>query len=457
MSRPLTPEQAARHRSLTRPLAHRRAALTAGDLDVTGLRADLAAQIEELDPEYGAFVKPRQIAAGRPEWPARESVTFKDTVDVAGFATKLGIPAGYAVRPAVSARIARVLAGRGLLALGKVTSTECALGTKKPSRNPRFPHVSPAGSSTGSAVAVAAGFCDVSVGTDSGGSLRWPAVYCGVTALRLTPSPELLEGVHCVAPSMEAPGLITRTADDLAWLWRTHRLAAAFGLADGPAAGPLRIAVTAPRGTDPDLLAALAVAHDRLAALGHDVTRADLPQLWDMIEAAGQLLAKEAHDGFGRLRGRPGLALQPETVRAMTAGAHIGRSQHEDLLARQEAAVRTAGELLTRRYDLIVLPLETGLPDPAERSASTSLPGPSAVDGPGALTLVANFARLPVLSLPMTLSREGSPAGVQVLAARGRDALLVAAGAALNGDGALPDLSAAGEPAGGAIPKVRTQ
>lgn len=455
MSRPLTPGQVARHARLTRPLAHRRAALAAGDLDVTGLRADLAAQIEELDPGYGAFVKPRELALDRPEWPVRESVTFKDTVDVAGFATKLGIPAGYAVRPPVSAWIARVLAGRGLVALGKVASTECALGTRKPSRNPRFPRVSPAGSSTGSAVAVAAGFCDVSVGTDSGGSLRWPAVYCGATALRLTPSPALLAGVHCVAPSMEAPGLITRTADDLAWLWRTHRLAAAFGLAKVMAAGPLRIAVTAPRGTDPDLLGALAVAHDRLAALGHDVTRVALPQLWDMIEPAGQLLAKEAHDGFGRLRGRPGLVLQPETVRAMTVGAHIGRSRHEALLACQDAAVHAAGELLTRDYDLIVLPLETGLPDPAEHAAPTSL-GSSTEDGPGALTLVANFARLPVLSLPMTLSREGSPAGVQVLAARGRDALLVAAGTALNGDGTLPD-SAAGHLAGGATPKVRTQ
>src|SRR3712207_7552103 len=58
------------------------------------------------------------------------------------------------------------------------------------SRNPRYPHVSASGSSTGSAVSVAAGFCDVSVGSDSGGSLRWPAVYCGATALRLTRSEE---------------------------------------------------------------------------------------------------------------------------------------------------------------------------------------------------------------------------------------------------------------------------
>ncbi|MFD0823706.1 amidase family protein, partial [Micromonospora zhanjiangensis] len=221
-------------------------------------RRRLAAHVATVEPTVTAFVGLRPAVFADPALPAVPSFTVKDTIDVAGYPTGLGIRSGYRREPDRSAGLVERLTGLGWVCLGKVTTTECALGSVKPSRNPRHPHVSTAGSSTGSAVSVAAGFCDVSVGSDSGGSLRWPAVYCGVTALRLTPRPELLTGVHCVAPSMESVGFVTRTVADLDWLWRRYDLATVTGAAAGPVPERLRFAVSVP----PD-----EAAHPEVAAL----------------------------------------------------------------------------------------------------------------------------------------------------------------------------------------------
>ena len=430
----MTTAQVARRTRLSMPLTRRDTALRTGTLDPEEFRADLIAHVAELDPVLGAFVEPRPDVLRQARLPWAPSVTFKDTIDVAGYPTRLGIREGHAPTPSTSAQIVKLLAHQGFAGIGKVASTECALGTEKPSRNPRYPHVSAAGSSTGSAVAVAAGFCDASVGSDSGGSLRWPAVYCGVTALRLTPTPTLLDGVHCVSPSMESVGLVTRTPADLAWLWRERELAGALGLHAEPGWWPLRVAVVAPPGpVHPEMLAALRRVRDRLLELGHRVSEPELPAVWEMIEPAGMLLAGEASVSFGWLRHEPGVSLQPATVRAIELGDAVGAVRLAGLRRTQREARAFLARLLTAEFDLLVMPLETQLPDPADRAADSSL---CTVDASalGPLTLVANFAALPVFALPVALSSEDSPAGVQMLAAPGREDLLVSVGEAVAGD-----------------------
>jgi aspartyl-tRNA(Asn)/glutamyl-tRNA(Gln) amidotransferase subunit A len=407
---------------LTLPLARRRELLASGELDPVEYRRELVRHVRETDPVVRAFVDWRPADLAHSPVPLAPSVTYKDTIDVAGYPTRLGIRSGYRRYPERSAEIARRLASRGLVCAGKVSTTECALGTAKPSRNPTYPHVSPAGSSTGSAVAVAAGFCDLSVGTDSGGSLRWPAVYCGVTSLRFTPSAGLLAGVHAVAPSMESVGLVARTPEDLAWLCSTYRLAGPIGLPPTP-----RIAVSAPPGEPlhPEVRSLLDRVRDGLAA-----TEAALPDVWDLRAPAGELLAREAHDSFAPLLKQSTVELGADTTAAIEHGASIGDTRYRELREAQEGACARLAGLLRDEYDLLVVPLEATLPDPADTvSAGHSLPQP----GGGALTLIANFARLPVLALPLALSTEDSPVGVQVLAAPGADGLLVAAAELLAG------------------------
>ncbi|MFJ1703649.1 amidase family protein [Kitasatospora sp. NPDC088346] len=412
--------------ALVLPLAERRRRLDAGALDPAGYRSTLLDHIRRTDPQVRAFTDWRPADTADAPVPERTSVSYKDTIHVAGRPTRLGIRSGYRDYPEDSAEIATRLAARGLTCVGKVTTTECALGTTKPSSNPRHPHVSTAGSSCGSAVAVAAGFCDVSVGSDSGGSLRWPAVYCGVTALRATPHPDLLAGVHAVSPSMESTGLVTRTAADLGWLWRHHSLADCFGTTRVPYPGQLRHAVAAPPGEPlhPQVGALLTAVDRVLTDHGHRPVAADTDGIWALRAPAGELLAREAHDSYAPVLDAPGVTVGPDTMAAIRRGAATDDRRHAALRDGQDRAEELLTALLTDELDILVLPLEAGLPDLAGPPAPSTLTGTA--PGGGELTLIANYARLPVLALPLALSEQDSPLGVQVLAAPGADDLLVA-------------------------------
>lgn len=413
------------------PLEQRQALLDAGLLDPDGYRHRLAGYVAATEPCVGAFVEFRPEAIIDTALPAAPSMTVKDNIDVDGHPTRLGIRAGYARTPTRSAGIVERLDGLGWVCVGKAATTECSLGSVKPSRNPRYPHVSPAGSSTGSACAVAAGFCDASVCTDSGGSLRWPSVYCGVTGLRLTPRPELMTGVHAVAPRMESVGLIARTPADLAWLWRTHRLWDQVGAAP-QRPDTLRVAVSAPPGEalHPEVAALLRDVGRALGYAGHRVTTDDLAATWAHRAAAAALLAREAHDSFAELAARPDIALGADTRAAIAHGGRVDDRRYQALKDRQDEAAGYLAGVLTSAYDAVVQPLEPGLPDlvaapggPA--GAGGVLPGYDDDPAGASLTLVASFARLPVLAVPLTLSSQRSPLGVQVLAAPGAEALLI--------------------------------
>lgn len=421
---------AAEHERFTLPLATRRLLVERGAIDADRYRRDLVDYVRRVDPQVKAFAdwRPADLEASRV--PQACTVTYKDTIDVAGFPTRLGIRSGFRTYPSRSAAIARRLSARGLVCVGKAAVTECALGTERPSVNPTYPELSPSGSSTGSAVAVAAGFCDVSVGTDSGGSIRWPAVYCGATALRLTPRPGWLVGVHAVSPSIESVGLITRTPADLAWLWRTYRLGAALGSSPSRPRAHLRIGVTVPADErlHPEVAAVLDAVTEALARAGQRVTRPDLQWAWRRRGQAWELLSREAYDGFGRLLEWPGIALAGDTRRAIEAGARTSDSRYAELREQQRRLGAQLTALLSDELDLLAIPLETGLPDRADRQYTSVVPTaePDAVDL--SLTILASHARLPVLALPIGHSSDGAPLGLQLVARPGAEDLLVAAG-----------------------------
>jgi amidase len=190
---------------------------------------------ESADP---FVVGPRLIAAGAAAGPLTgRTFAVKDLFDVAGISTGAGNPdylaeaapaAGHA--PAVAALLA---AGADLV--GKTVTDEFAFSLQGTNphygtpRNPADPLRVPGGSSSGSAAAVGAGLVPIALGTDTGGSVRVPASYCGVLGLRTSHGRISRDGIFPMAPSLDAVGPFARVPADLRAAW--------YALRDGAPAG----------------------------------------------------------------------------------------------------------------------------------------------------------------------------------------------------------------------------
>jgi Asp-tRNA(Asn)/Glu-tRNA(Gln) amidotransferase A subunit family amidase len=146
---------------------------------------------------------------------------------------------------------------------------------------------------------------------------------------------------------------------------------------------------------------------------------------WRERAAAWELLSREAFDGFGPLLDRVQLA--PDTEQVLRAGARIGDAHYAGLRATQRGAVDRLARLLNTDVDLLLLPLDGNLPDPADRRHDVTVPSAAETPTDLSLTMLASFARLPVAALPVGRSSEGAPLGVQLVARRGAEELLIAA------------------------------
>jgi amidase len=199
---------------------------------------------ESADP---FVVGPRLIAAGAAAGPlAGRTFAVKDLFDVAGIRTGAGNPdylagaapaAGHA--PAVAALLA---AGADLV--GKTVTDEFAFSLQGTNphygtpRNPADPRRVPGGSSSGSAAAVGAGLVPIALGTDTGGSVRVPASYCGVLGLRTSHGRISRDGIFPMAPSLDAVGPFARVPADLRAAWYALRDGASAGSQAGGSAAP---------------------------------------------------------------------------------------------------------------------------------------------------------------------------------------------------------------------------
>jgi aspartyl-tRNA(Asn)/glutamyl-tRNA(Gln) amidotransferase subunit A len=152
-------------------------------------------------------------------------VVVKDAIDVAGRATSVGLADGGDVATADATMVTRVRAAGGWL-LGKTAMTELGMdgvGALMPwpmPRNPRAPGYFPGGSSTGTAVAVAAGLARYGVGSDGLGSVRIPAAFCGLVGLKPGRAPWLADGYRSPVRTLDVCGPIARTVADCARLWQ---------------------------------------------------------------------------------------------------------------------------------------------------------------------------------------------------------------------------------------------
>jgi aspartyl-tRNA(Asn)/glutamyl-tRNA(Gln) amidotransferase subunit A len=215
-------------------------AIKRGDCSPVELCLETLARIEQLDPALHAF---RLVDADRALGAARAAeqalrrgdrvsplhgipYATKDLFDVAGVATTAGSHARAQAIADADAEVTRRLADAGLVLVGKTHTVEFAFGSvginhsHGTPRNPwqAEPHV-PGGSSSGSAVAVAAGLVPLATGTDTACSVRTPAALCGVVGLKTTVGRVSRTGIHPLSTTLDSVGPITRTVRDAALLF----------------------------------------------------------------------------------------------------------------------------------------------------------------------------------------------------------------------------------------------
>ena len=235
----------------------------------------VAAVAPVVDPPPG----PPGPLAGRP-------VAIKDIITVAGLPTRCGSPASDPRPARRDAALVSLLRAAGAEVIAATQCLEYAAGFAHPdvgdTRNPRDPSRTSGGSSGGSAAVVAAGVCDLAIGTDTGGSIRIPAAYCGVVGFKPSYGLVPVDGVFPLSPSCDHACTLTATVADAAALLG---VLAGPGPAAEPPAGPpgFTIGLLSPQLADPSMTAevrdALLAALDRLAGAGWEIREVTAPWL----------------------------------------------------------------------------------------------------------------------------------------------------------------------------------
>ncbi|AUI58251.1 amidase [Amycolatopsis sp. BJA-103] len=381
------------------------------------------------DARYRAVTTRRKPESGTP----LIRVGVKDTIDVAGLPTSLGLR-HYRHHPAASATALSRLDGVEDLVIGKVVSTELNIGVGSGCMNPYFPHIDPAGSSTGAGVAVAADLCDLAMGTDVLGSVRWPAGHCGTVGLRMTHDPGLLRGIFPLSPPMDAVGWVARTAEDLAFLWQRLGLRTLIGDTGQPLPARYRIGVPTnvrEGSCGPEMLETLDLVSAALAEDGHEVNdRRVSDDLWQRRGDAWQLCARQAWDGYRLWRHWITVPLHASTEQALEVGARVSDGHYAEILdamfsCRQENAAR-----FDDRTHVWLLPLDPSPPPDlrTSRPVATTIPAPGEADYDRRIgyTPIASFAGLPAIAVPARLSPVNrAPLGVQIVGQPGSEERLI--------------------------------
>ncbi|MFJ9901123.1 amidase family protein [Streptomyces sp. NPDC091280] len=414
--------------ALRLPLAERARLLTTGELNPVTWRAEAHRWAATADRRYRATTELRTLPATGHEL----RIGVKDTVDAAGFATRLGLRR-YRHHPVRSAAPLRALRGASVVA--KLVTPELSIGQNHGCANPLFPDVDPSGSSTGSAVAVAAHICDIALGTDTVASVRYPAAACGVVGLRLTHDPRLLEGAFQLSPLLDAPGWLARSADDLAHFWRRAGLSGLGPAHDSPPdlAG-LRIGIVH-EALDSALAPAIRSGLDRLRAAlekaGHSVVPVRLDGLWEHRATTYELCARTAWDRYQADRERLDDHLDESTLLALEAGAEIGDARYAEILdVLRRTRERVPALFAEHGVDLWLLPVDPRLPRaPEESSASAStIPRPDDPDFDQRVGFspVASFAGLPAITFPVAVTpAPRTPVPLQAVGPAGSEQLLI--------------------------------
>ena len=393
--------------------------------EVANLRLLAAYQrLQERAPTLNALITelpPGERAAAGPL--LGTAVAVKDNIDVAGVVTTNASTVGTPPPAERDAPVVARLRAAAADLLCKTNLLEYAAGSVNPAYgmtyNPLDRSRTSGGSSSGSAALVAAGVTDWALGTDTGGSIRIPAAYCGIVGLKPTYGLVPLGGVFPLSESCDHVGTLTTTVEQTATLLSV--LAGAPVELREPTGA--RIGVLRRQVDDPDLTPGVAArvraAIDALANAGFDVVDVDVPELELVDEALGAIILREAWNVHRRLYEREGDHYGPGTRALIELGRDVTDAEYERGLADQQRVAagfaRVFGEV-----DVLAGPTAAYVAPPEDPPVGTP-------EGnlEGRYTAPYNLAGAPAVSMPCGIAEGTLPAGLQLAAAVGNDAVLL--------------------------------
>jgi aspartyl-tRNA(Asn)/glutamyl-tRNA(Gln) amidotransferase subunit A len=392
----------------------------------------------------------RRRGSGREKFPLLGiPVTLKDNIWTRGIRSTAGSKILRDFVPPVDSTAARKLARAGAILIGKTNLNEFAYGITGgnahygPVHNPWALDRISGGSSAGSAVAIAAGLCAASIGTDTGGSIRVPSAFCGTVGLKPTFGRVSVFGTMPLSPSLDHVGPLARCVADAAILLgliagrdpldptSSPRPAEDFRGALG--GKPLRkFRLGRPREhywekLDPEVRSATEAAVRDMEKRGAVVHEVSLPHLKESLDAATEISLAEAlhvHEAAGYFPARA--AEYGEEVRQrIDAGAKVpahryleGFDVRKRLLAEFDAAFQDV--------DAIVAPT-VPVPAPLIGAESVQIDGEQFAARPAIVghCRPANLTGLPAISIPCGFTRDGLPVGLQLIGRAFDEAMLL--------------------------------
>ncbi len=427
------------------------------------------ARIEKAEKNYNCYVTvdrdgalaqakavQAKIEAGELAGPlAGVPVAVKDNICTEGLRTTCSSKMLHHFVPAYSAEAVRNLQRAGAVILGKTNMDEFAMGSTTetsaygPTRNPRNTEHVPGGSSGGSAAAVAAGECVYAIGSDTGGSIRQPAAYCGVVGMKPTYGTVSRYGLIAYGSSLDQIGPLTKDVADCAAVLEalashdpkdstsvsredTNFTASLMDHVEG-----LRIGIPNDylgEGLDSEVRAAVLQAAEVLEKRGAVVERFDLSLVEYAVPAYYTIAAAEASSNLERFDGiKYGYRAEAceglhnmykksrsegfgeEVKRRIMLGSFVLSSGYYDAYylkaLKVKALIKKAFDTAFEKYDLILGPVA---PTTAPKLGE-SLTDPIQMYLGDIYTIAVNLAGLPGISIPCGVDSRGLPIGLQLI------------------------------------------
>ena len=415
---------------------------------VTLVKDAASAQAEALDQQLKGWRKTKPLT-GMP-------LAIKDNLCTEGVPTTCSSRMLQHFVPPYDATVIAKLREQDYILLGKTNLDEFAMGSSTensafgPSRNPWNLQCVPGGSSGGSAAAVAADECAAALGSDTGGSIRQPAAFCGVVGLKPTYGRVSRYGLVAFASSLDQIGPITKDVRDAAFLLGV--IAGHDPMDSTSSVRPVpdymkalvkkdlkKVRVGVPReffaeGLDPDVEQAVTTAIEELKQLGADIKEIQLPRTDAAVAVYYVLATAEASSNLARFDGvKFGLRAKetkdlldlymktrqegfgPEVKRRIMLGTYVLSAGYYDAYYGKAQAVRTlvCGDFdeAFKEVDVIVTP---ATPTPAFKLGEKS-EDPLQMYLSDIFTISVNLAGLPAIALPCGLSKGGLPIGMQLI------------------------------------------